>query len=85
MRQGCTVRKGQIMQGLEDHVKNFGHFSKVNVEFLVSVMKKSYILKIFMCKRKNHQKYMPMYLIHMCICIDYLCKINSKLANVVAS
>ena len=38
-----------------------------------------------MCKRKNHQKYMPMYLIHMCICIDYLCKINSKLANVVAS
>ena len=56
MRQGCTVRKGQIMQGLEDHVKNFGHFSKVNVEFLVSVMKKSYILKIFMCKRKKSSK-----------------------------
>lgn len=73
------------MQGLEDHVKNLGYFPKVNVEFLMSVMKKFTYKKIFMCKRKNHQKYMPIYIIHMCICIDYLCKINSKLVNVVAS
>ena len=34
------------MQGLEDHVKNPGHFPKVNVEFPMSVMKKFTYKKI---------------------------------------
>ena len=64
MRQGCTIRKGQIMQGLEDHVKNFEHFPKVNVEFLVSVMKK-FTYKKYSCVKEKIIKNICLYILYI--------------------